>query len=736
MQEAYTCSYEHLSDELDYLDLLIKIRILKHEKLYGKTDNKLKGLVIEDEEISEILSLNRKFHSGLNESKEIIDILQEARKLKKSINGRKEASLNKGVYLSIPHFSRLFHLNDFEEQCIIICLAPEIDRKYEKLFAYIQNDVTIKKPTVNLILNFLFSSDEERLRGLPSFYHSSPLIKFKLIQLSDMNQDNTVPLLSKSIKLDDRISAFLLGSDILDVRLGNSVRLIENKIKYDNNHFQESVLLKATNFIDAYFNNRNKKEKNLLFYFHGKKGSGRKTTVIRVCNRLGIPVLYVDIERLITEPGNFDEVSWILGRECILQQGALCLDNIEALTENKEKASMLFSLIDSLKTFSRLTFVISKKPCQNISFLENFSFIDVEFPEFNDIERKNIWEICLNGDNRNISSHDTEEIASKFNFTEGRIKAALEAASNIALWQRGDNQIKPEDIYNACRLYSDSELNSLAKKLDYTYSWDNIVLPADRKSILRNICNYVKFRHKVLGEWGFGRKFSMGKGLNVLFSGSSGTGKTMAAQIIARELNIDIFRIDLSRIVSKYIGETEKNLDRIFTAAGNSNVILFFDEADALFGKRSEVRDAHDRYANIEIAYLLQKIEEYDGIVVLATNLRSNIDEAFVRRMHYIVDFPFPDEAMRKDIWLSIFPENAPLNNNIDFNFLARQFKLSGGNIRNVATNAAFLAASENKEINISHLIYAIKIEYEKIGKLCLKNEFGEYYEILETGCQ
>ncbi len=732
MQEAYTDSYEHLSDELKWLDLVIKTNILRQQKLYDTTRNNLKGLVIEDGEINNLLN----FSLERNEDEEIADLLQEVKKLKTIIDSRKKISLNKGIYLSLPHLSSLFHLNNFEEKCILICLAPELNKKYEKLFAYIQDDITIKKPTVNLILNLLFSSDKERLLHLSSFFHSAPLSKFRLIQLYDTSSDNPGSLLSKSTKLDERITSFLLGLNIIDIRLGRSVKYLTSKNNYHKDHFQDCLIQKTINFVDGYFSKQNPTNKNLVFYFHGKKGSGRKTTVRRICNSLRIPVLYSDIERLITEPISFGELSWILGRECILQQGALCIDNIEALTENNEKASMIFYLIDSLKTFSKLTFILSKKPCNNASFIDNFSFIDIEFPEFDDLERKNIWETYLNGTRRNINSNYIEEIASKFHFTEGRIKIALETARNLALWQHGNNQIEPEDIYNACRLYSDSELNYLARKLDYTYSWNDIILPPDKKNVLRNICNYVKFRHKVLGEWGLGKKFSMGNGLNVLFSGSSGTGKTMAAQIIAKELNIDIFRIDLSRIVSKYIGETEKNLDKIFTAAGNSNVILFFDEADALFGKRSEVKDAHDRYANIEIAYLLQKIEEYNGIVILATNLRSNIDDAFVRRMHYIVDFPYPDETMRKDIWLSIFPENTPLNSDIDFNFLARQFKLSGGNIRNVATNAAFLAASENKEINIFHLINAVKMEYEKIGKLCLKNDFGEYYEMLEMGCQ
>jgi len=224
----------------------------------------------------------------------------------------------------------------------------------------------------------------------------------------------------------------------------------------------------------------------------------------------------------------------------------------------------------------------------------------------------------------------------------------------------------------------------------------------------------------------------LGKGLNVLFAGPSGTGKTMAAEIIANELDLDLYKIDLSAIVSKYIGETEKNLDRVFREGHTANAILFFDEADALFGKRSEVRDSHDRYANIEIAYLLQKMEEYDGVVILATNLRKNMDEAFARRMHFSVEFPIPEEPDRRRIWQGMFPTEAPLDKGVDLKFLANQFKFTGGNIKNIALGAAFLAAEQGCPITMENLIWSTKREYQKMGKLCTEGDFGQYFELVK----
>jgi SpoVK/Ycf46/Vps4 family AAA+-type ATPase len=230
-------------------------------------------------------------------------------------------------------------------------------------------------------------------------------------------------------------------------------------------------------------------------------------------------------------------------------------------------------------------------------------------------------------------------------------------------------------------------------------------------------------------QWSFEQWLSLSKGLKALFSGQSGTGKTMTAEVMAGELELDLYKIDLATVVSKYIGETEKNLDRIFRAAQSSNAILFFDEADALFGKRSEVKDAHDRYANIEVAYLLQKIEEYDGFVILATNLKLNIDDAFERRMNYTVEFPFPDQHHRELLWHGIFPPNTPLGDDLDFTFLGRQFSMSGGNIKNAALVAAFLAAAEGSAVQMQHLVQSVEREWQKLGKLPSAADFKQYHK-------
>jgi SpoVK/Ycf46/Vps4 family AAA+-type ATPase len=238
----------------------------------------------------------------------------------------------------------------------------------------------------------------------------------------------------------------------------------------------------------------------------------------------------------------------------------------------------------------------------------------------------------------------------------------------------------------------------------------------------------------VFESWGFGRKLSLGKGVNALFAGPSGTGKTMAAEILAGDLGLDLYKIDLSTVVSKYIGETEKNLARIFTEAETSNAILFFDEADALFGKRSEVRDSHDRYANIEISYLLQQMETFEGVAILATNLRKNMDDAFVRRLAFTIHFPFPEADDRLRIWRGTWPAAAPVSSDVDLDFMARRFRLAGGNIRNIALAAAFLAADDGKTVAMPHLIRATRQEFHKMGKACVRTDFEPYYDIIAPG--
>jgi SpoVK/Ycf46/Vps4 family AAA+-type ATPase len=373
----------------------------------------------------------------------------------------------------------------------------------------------------------------------------------------------------------------------------------------------------------------------------------------------------------------------------------------------------------------------TEQPWEPANRLGSRPFLRLEMPDTGYSQRQTVW--AENLGELALSGTELTALTGRYRLTVGQIQDALQRARTLA-W--ASNPAHPrltlDQLEAASRMQSQQHLGTLARKLRPRYTWQDIVLPPAQMSILRLICTTVRHRPTVYGEWGFDRKLAMGKGVISLFAGPSGTGKTMAAEIIACELGLDLYKIDLSAVVNKYIGETEKNLERIFTEVQDSDAILFFDEADALFGKRSEVKDAHDRYANIETAYLLQRIEEYSGLVILASNLKKNMDEAFLRRLHFAVDFPLPEEPERLEIWRRTFPVQAPRAHDLDLPFLARKLKLTGGNIRNIILAAAFLAAENGGKIGMAHLVVAAGYELQKMGKLLNEEDFERYFNLIQ----
>lgn len=477
-------------------------------------------------------------------------------------------------------------------------------------------------------------------------------------------------------------------------------------------------------------------------YFQGEDWASKRRAGEALAGEVKASLLVVDLAKIVESKSNFDSILKLAFREAGFQNALLYLDGVDALLKD-EQAISYQCLRSTLATAQGVTVLAGMQPW-NPTSAEPLGILTVPFfiPDFD--QRRYCWQTHLAAAGINLNEADLDALAARFRLTPNRIADAVVTTCNTARWQAAAGgqgstensslnpifQPKLADLFAAARMHSSHDLAELARKIKPNYSFDDIVLPADCLAQLQEICNHVKYRHLVHEEWGFESKLSLGKGLNVLFSGQSGTGKTMASEALARELQLDLYKIDLSQVVSKYIGETEKNLNRIFTAAANSNAILLFDEADALFGKRSEVKDARDRYANIEIGYLLQKMEEFEGLAILTTNLRNSIDDAFVRRLRFIVDFPFPNEKHRRQIWQQIWPKTVPCSPEIDLDFLARRFEIAGASIRNIALAAAFLAASEGEVINMTHLIRAIRREYQKTGKLLMDEDLGKFREL------
>lgn len=737
-KSAYSTSLEYISDELRRLDLIIYLQFLKQQtQQQAGSMEQFKGLVISEQEIVGMLAnvanplADESLLSSDNlENRKVIDALSQ---LESQIKERRATSLKEGIYLSLPHLSQIFHLSPSEEECLLICLAPELDRKYERLYAYLQDDVTRKKPSVDLVFNLLCHTSYEKLAARLMFDVQAPLLKYRLLHMIDSSQEGLMPLLSRLLKLDDRIVNFLLGFEQIDSRLEKIAQLIPPQNRFNQVATDEGIQTRVRNIVHTNFTKAETARQNVVFYLHGTYGSGRHSLVKSICQDLKLNLLTADLEKMLANQVAFEEILWSLGRELLLQPEVLCLENFDRLLDDDRHQCQLRSTVEMIRTFSRLTFLLSSRPWKPQGLLNKEIFIALEFPIIDDKTRKRFWKYHLNGKDRPFCDADIDKLASRFRLTSGQIQDALVMARNLALWRSPDDgQITLEELYAACRAQSNLKLNALARKIDPKYTWEDIVLPYDQLTQLGEICNQAKYRHIVYGDWGFDRKLSLGKGLNVLFSGPPGTGKTMAAEIIANELKLELYKIDLSQVVSKYIGETEKNLDKIFTEAQTSNTILFFDEADALFGKRSEVKDAHDRYANIEIGYLLQKMEEYNGITILATNLRQNMDEAFLRRIHFAVEFPFPDEKQRELIWRTIFPIEAPIAKDIDYEFLSERLKIAGGNIKNIALTSAFYSAKGDMEIGMGQIMLAAKREFQKIGRPFLKTDLDPYYELTE----
>jgi len=712
----YAHNYEHLEDELTKLDLLIQQQVIvsRQEMREAAVSQQVH---ISPQEVDWLLGQDG---SPETEQPELAEVRNKLETLQEEINTRVKESLERGVFLALPQLAHLFALSSFELQMVIICLAPELQCKYAKLYAYLQRDITRKKPSVNLALNLLCLTQEEMLAARTYFLSQAALFKGRILQVVEDPRSPRPFLLSRVLELDDRIVYFLLGAQTLDERIESFSELVYPQVSLGEVSLPIELKTRLLSLSWNHLGKSNERSSRLIYYLHGPYGSGKQSLAEAICRELGTPLVVSDLEELSNGERHFEDTLRLVFREALLQPAPIYLKGFHCLLDEEGKhLSQLRILARTIKEFSWLTLLAGERTWEPAGLFDHNTVLTVELPIPDYTARSELWKAKIDGEYQLSQQVDLEELAVKFRFTSGQIRDALVAAQNLARLRKPDEpEIMMQDLYRGCRAQCNQKLGRLAQKIVPRYTWEDIVLPGDVLQQLYAICDQVKYRYLVYGEWGFDRKLSLGKGLNALFSGPSGTGKTMAAEILVNELQLDLYKIDLSSVVSKYIGETEKNLSKIFGEAESSNAILFFDEADALFGKRSEVKDAHDRYANIEVGYLLQKMEEYEGIAVLATNLKRNMDEGFLRRLHFVIEFPFPDENHRYQIWRRIFPPEVPTGDDIDFHFLARRLNMSGGSIKNVAVNAAFLAASNSRILTMEHLIAAANRELARTGGL------------------
>lgn len=717
INSVFRDSIEHLYAEMRVINLHIKKLVLAartRDVLWERKD--LRGLYISDKEVSHLLGTELYPWSVdlFETSSEANGINNEIDSLRSEIDRKTSASLSAGISLRLDSLINIFGLNNFEKMVLLLALLPEIAPHSERLFGYIQDDVTRRRPTVALALDAFCSSNAEKLVRRTAFLSHSVLINRKLVQLYDDNARKGAPVTGLSLKVDNRITDYLLGLNTLDATLLPWVTPYQPCV---NSEPLPDISLSA-NLSRCVLTMQH----DAVLIFSGLAGVNEPALAATISHTLQSPLLAADFGRIVEAEPDLFSLTRLLCREAALTGAALFCRHFDAVISSRQ-ADMIIAEMEDLSG----TLLVSGNSYNSLALPWN-KRVPVPFhfstPKYN--ERETIWRRESHG-SPPMTDTLISALSGKFQLNNNQIEKAIRIARGIN-WQKKGGTIEDDALFQACRLISSTRLMEVAHKISPRYRLPDIVLPPEPSGQLQDILDYVTYRHIVLDKWGFRHKSSLGKGLNILFSGPSGTGKTMAAEIIAGEMALDLYKIDLSVVVSKYIGETEKNLDRIFKEATDSNCILFFDEADALFGKRSEVRDSHDRYANIEIAYLLQKMEEYEGIVILATNLKKNVDEAFARRMHFSIEFPSPEQEYRLLIWQKSFPAEAPISPNLDMEFMSRQFRLTGGNIKNIALTAAFLAVKNGGVITMEDLILATRREYQKIGKLSTEAEFGKYY--------
>lgn len=726
----YVHAWEHYKDELILLDKKLELLYKRRQKFTPdpQTDS-FRGMFVSEDEFIRLIGE----HGGDEELYgEEGDLLEEIAEMESFIARRLEESRRKGVFLPLPYLASVFGLSEIEQRMVMLGLAVELDRKYERIFGFLQDDLTCKTPIISLALQIACSSPEDMRAARTTFMAPEGRLARHLLQREE--QDRGHSLLSKPLLLDKRIALFLLDSGELDPKLKPAVELVYPDDKLPPLLVQEDFQERLRSFVREALGMPAAERKRLAFHLWGNAGAGKKLQVKHFSSHFKKPLLVANLAEVLLHAASFEEQVSAIVREAIMHQAVLCFTRLEALyPEEPDLAAQqrLGKFHELLDGYGGMVFLLAGKHHRLSWKSKDRLILEHELKVPDEGERERLW-TALARELGVSAGVDCRVMSGKFRFTPGQIHRALTLARGYSVWQgAGDaaarETLKTEALYKACYQQVQHKLERKATRIEPRYQWGDIILPPEQKDQLRNACNQVKYRGVVYSDWGFEKKLAYGKGLSMLFAGPPGTGKTMSAQVVAGDLQLELYKVDLSQVISKYIGETEKNLHEIFEEAQLSNAVLFFDETDALFGKRSEVKDSHDKYANIETAYLLQKMEEYQGITVLATNLLNNIDEAFLRRINYVIKFPFPDSEYREKIWQSMFPPAAPLSDDVDFRYLAQRYEIAGGNIKNVVLSSAFLAAEAGEAIRMNHIIKSIRHELQKSGKILARQEWEDY---------
>ncbi|BBM87998.1 ATP-binding protein [Candidatus Uabimicrobium amorphum] len=659
----YESNYQCVRDHLQYINLVLAKLLLTREE-------SSKGLYISQEEVWNVMDNIEKVVEC--ENTQLISSIDEAYSI---IQSRIQASLRKGCNFPFLKLYSLFELDEDEIFIVSLLLAGHTNPKYKTVFAYLNNDLNQKFATVELLLDAVSHNHEERFRKQCYFRRSAPLLSHRVIQIQD-----------ECVSLTDRFKDWLCEVDCVEKDIEN---IVEIHKRGDDLHNARAMQIFADKTAMTWLTGIDTNEK--IRWIH--------------CQHPQIEEIVVgDLDAILSHKDLYDVLD-LAFREALLRESCLFFRNGSTLHEHPQSSMILRFIEKKLRTGKCQLYVCGEN---RGSF--GMQSHHVAMPPLE--ERKQIWMLFAKNE---ISQNKINKLAEKYSLSFSQIENIYKE------WCRSGKSLEV-----ICKEFLAPKKSHYIQFIDPHYKWKDIVLPKDKKQELKEISKCIEHKDFVLDEWNFQSKVAGKRGINIVFSGGPGTGKTMTADIIAGSNNMNLYKVDTASIVDKYIGETEKKLRTVFEQVSDTNSILFFDEADSLFGKRGEVERAQDRYANVTVSYLLQKIEDHNGIVILATNLIENLDKAFVRRMNFVIQFPHPTIKQRVGIWKKIFPREVPVDN-IDLEFLAKKVDLSGGYIKNIAWLACFYAAEDDKVLRMSHIIRSVRREYQKIGKAFLDSDFAPY---------
>ena len=678
----------HVLRRLELIEARVRAAVARRRTTDPETDDRFRGLYISQAHVDRLLA----------EKSAPPPPDAGAAQARDDIEATADAAERAGADPRLRRLARNFRLDEIDVELLLIAMAPDVDARFERLFGYLQDDVSRRRASVGLGLELCglpLSSAYARSRLAPG----APLVDECLVLIEETER----PVLTRSLRVPDRVAAHLLGSDIPDP--------VVAALAYE---CEPATSEEATTLVrwmhDA--------SPSRLAYIRERPGASGAALASSAFAQVGRPTLALDLERLRPED-DLPMVAALTAREAGLIGAGVVAGPIEVLIARGLPAVRAFSEMPA-------TVILVGARTWDPAWARDVPFI-CEAPIPDAAHRAELWRRNLNGDTP--PGLDLAGTMAQFRLTAEQVHRAARAARMEA--HAREVPLDEDELKAGARAQNAAGLERLARRIQPAVGFADLVLPPDTMAQLKELLTRARYREQVLDVWKMGGPSARRRGLTALFAGPSGTGKTMAAEVLAGELGLDLYTVDLATVVDKYVGETEKNLDRIFAEAERVNGVILFDEADALFGKRSEVSDAHDRYANVEVAYLLQRMELFDGIAILATNLRANLDEAFTRRLDSLVDFPEPEEEYRRQLWERSLGTAMPRADDLDLRFLAESFQLAGGAIRNIVVDAAYAAAEHGRPLSMVHLIRATQREYLKMGRLCVESEFGPYYPLL-----